>query len=108
MTPTRSRALRSGGGNGTRTHLSSPRAGFPNCRPRWTASAKQEHGWSSSTRRPALTDAIRSVMRYANFVLVPTQDGITDLKAIGRTVQLIRELDRPYAFALTFVKPGLP
>jgi chromosome partitioning protein len=55
---------------------------------------------------PALTDAIRSVMRYANFVLVPTQDGITDLKAIGRTVQLIRELDRPYAFALTFVKPG--
>jgi chromosome partitioning protein len=55
---------------------------------------------------PALTGAIRSVMRYANFVLVPTQDGITDLKAIGRTVQLIRELDRPYAFALTFVKPG--
>jgi chromosome partitioning protein len=37
---------------------------------------------------PALTDAIRSVMRYADFVLVPTQDGITDLKAIGRTVQL--------------------
>lgn len=55
---------------------------------------------------PALTEAIRSVMRHADFVLVPTQDGITDLKAIGRTVQLIRELDRPYAFALTFVKPG--
>jgi chromosome partitioning protein len=55
---------------------------------------------------PALTDAIRSVMQHADFVLVPTQDGITDLKAIGRTVQLIRELDRPYAFALTFVKPG--
>lgn len=55
---------------------------------------------------PALTEAIRSVIRHADFVLVPTQDGITDLKAIGRTVQLIRELDRPYAFALTFVKPG--
>src|SRR6266700_2884720 len=24
---------------------------------------------------PALTDAIRSVMQYANFILVPTQDG---------------------------------
>lgn len=55
---------------------------------------------------PALTDAIHAVMQHADFVLVPTQDGITDLKAIGRTVQLIRELDRPYAFALTFVKPG--
>jgi chromosome partitioning protein len=55
---------------------------------------------------PALTDAIHSVMQHADFVLVPTQDGITDLKAIGRTVQLIRDLDRPYAFALTFVKPG--
>lgn len=55
---------------------------------------------------PALTDAIRSVMQHADFILVPTQDGITDLKAIGRTVQLIRELDRPHAFALTFVKPG--
>lgn len=29
-------------------------------------------------------------MRHANFVLVSTQDGITDLKAIGRTVQLGR------------------
>jgi chromosome partitioning protein len=55
---------------------------------------------------PALTHAIHSVMQHADFVLVPTQDGITDLKAIGRTVQLIRDLDRPYAFALTFVKPG--
>lgn len=55
---------------------------------------------------PALTDAIRAVIRHADFVLVPTQDGITDLKAIGRTVQLVRDLDRPFAFALTFVKPG--
>lgn len=55
---------------------------------------------------PALTDAIKSVIQHADFVLVPTQDGITDLKAIGRTVELIRDLDRPYAFALTFVKSG--
>ena len=55
---------------------------------------------------PALTEAIAAVVRHADFVLIPTQDGITDLRAIGRTVQLVRTLDRPFAFALTFVKPG--
>jgi chromosome partitioning protein len=53
---------------------------------------------------PALTDAIRAVVEHADFVLVPTQDGKTDIAAIGSTVQLVRELDRPFAFALTFIK----
>jgi chromosome partitioning protein len=53
---------------------------------------------------PALTDAIRAVVAHADFVLVPTQDGKTDIAAIGSTVRLVRELDRPYAFALTFIK----
>lgn len=55
---------------------------------------------------PALTDAIRAVIEHADFVLVPTQDGKTDLAAIGSTVRLVRELDRPFAFALTFIKRG--
>lgn len=53
---------------------------------------------------PALTDAIRAVIQHADFVLVPTQDGKTDIAAIGSTVQLVRALDRRYAFALTFIK----
>lgn len=55
---------------------------------------------------PALTDAIRAVIEHADFVLVPTQDGKTDLAAIGSTVRLVRELNRPFAFALTFIKRG--
>jgi chromosome partitioning protein len=55
---------------------------------------------------PALTDAIRTVLEYADFVLVPTQDGKTDLTAIASTVRLVRELHRPFAFALTFIKRG--
>ena len=53
---------------------------------------------------PALTDAIRAVVEHADFVLIPTQDGKTDITAIGNTVRLVRELERPYAFALTFIK----
>ena len=53
---------------------------------------------------PALTDAIRAVVEHADFVLIPTQDGKTDITAIGNTVRLVRDLERPYAFALTFIK----
>jgi chromosome partitioning protein len=53
---------------------------------------------------PALTDAIQAVIEYADFVLIPTQDGKTDIAAISSTVRLVRELDKPYAFALTFIK----
>lgn len=55
---------------------------------------------------PAMTDAIRAVIEHADFVLIPTQDGKTDLAAIGSTVRMVRELDRPFAFALTFIKRG--
>ena len=53
---------------------------------------------------PALTDAIQAVIEHADFVLIPTQDGKTDIAAISSTVRLVRELDKPYAFALTFIK----
>lgn len=53
---------------------------------------------------PALTDAIQAVIGFADFVLIPTQDGKTDIAAISSTVRLVRELDKPYAFALTFIK----
>ena len=55
---------------------------------------------------PALTDAIRAVLEFADFVLIPTQDGKADLAAIGSTVRLVRGMERPYAFALNGVKKG--
>lgn len=55
---------------------------------------------------PALTDAIRAVLEFADFVLIPTQDGKADLAAVGSTVQLVRSMARPFAFALNCVKKG--
>ena len=55
---------------------------------------------------PALEAAIKDVLRHADFVVIPTQDGMTDLKAIVRTVQMVREVGVPFAFALNFVKMG--
>lgn len=55
---------------------------------------------------PALTEAIRAVLEHADFVLIPTQDGKADLAAVGDTVRLVRNLGKPYAFALNGVKTG--
>lgn len=55
---------------------------------------------------PALTEAIRAVLEHADFVLIPTQDGKADLAAVGDTVRLVRNLGKPYAFALNGVKMG--
>ena len=55
---------------------------------------------------PALTDAIRAVLEFADFVLIPTQDGKADLAAVGSTVRLVRGLGRRFAFALNCVKKG--
>lgn len=55
---------------------------------------------------PALTDAIREVLQFADFVLIPTQDGKADLAAVGSTVRLVRDIGKPYAFALNCVKKG--
>jgi chromosome partitioning protein len=55
---------------------------------------------------PALTDAIRAVLPFADFVLIPTQDGKADLAAVGSTVRLVRGMEKPYAFALNCVKRG--
>jgi len=52
---------------------------------------------------PANTDSIRAVLAHADFVLVPCQDGKTDMRAVTKTVAMVRELKKPFAFALTFV-----
>ena len=105
-TPTRSKASLNGGAIARQTHRNLLVGGIPELPETLARLGEAGAKLVVIDTPPALTDAIRSVMQHADFVLVPTQDGITDLKAIGRTVQLIRELDRPYAFALTFVKPG--
>jgi chromosome partitioning protein len=52
---------------------------------------------------PSNTDTLRLVIEHADFVLIPSQDGLSDLNAIRHTVAMVREVQRPYAMALTFV-----
>lgn len=54
---------------------------------------------------PAITDAIRDVVRLADFVLIPTRPSPHDLRAVGSTVDIAQEAGKPFAFALTQAKP---
>ena len=55
---------------------------------------------------PAITESIRAVVAQADFVLIPTRPSPHDLRAVGRTVELILAAQRPFAFAVTQAKPN--
>lgn len=54
---------------------------------------------------PAITAAIRDVVRLADLVLIPTRPSPHDLRAVGSTVNIAQETGRPFAFAVTQAKP---
>ena len=54
---------------------------------------------------PAITEAIRDVVRLADFVLIPTRPSPHDLRAVGSTVDIAQDAGRPFAFAVTQAKP---
>lgn len=54
---------------------------------------------------PAITAAIRDVVKLADFVLIPTRPSPHDLRAVGSTVDIAQETVRPFAFAVTQAKP---
>ena len=54
---------------------------------------------------PAITEAIRDVVKLADLVLIPTRPSPHDLRAVGSTVDLAQEAGRPFAFAVTQAKP---
>jgi chromosome partitioning protein len=53
---------------------------------------------------PAITTAIRAVVRTADFVIVPVKPSPHDLRSVGGTVELVREEGKPFAFVLTQAK----
>lgn len=55
---------------------------------------------------PAITESIRAVVMQADFVLIPTRPSPHDLRAVGRTVELAADANRPFAFAVTQAKPN--
>ena len=44
---------------------------------------------------PASTGSLGQVVKHADYVLIPTQDGISDISAISRTVEMAKELHKP-------------
>ncbi|ESL57031.1 hypothetical protein L458_05119 [Klebsiella pneumoniae BIDMC 22] len=55
---------------------------------------------------PAITAAIRDVVKLADLVLIPTRPSPHDLRAVGSTVDIAQEAGRPFSFAVTQAKPN--
>ena len=53
---------------------------------------------------PAITDAIRAVVRLGDFVLIPVKPSPHDLRSVGGTVEIVRQEGRPFAFVVTQAK----
>jgi chromosome partitioning protein len=53
---------------------------------------------------PAITDAIRAVVALADFVLIPVKPSPHDLRAVGRTVEIVQEQGKNFCFVLTQAK----
>jgi chromosome partitioning protein len=55
---------------------------------------------------PAITEAIRAVLATANLVVIPVRPSPHDLRAVGSTVELVRETGKSFVFAMTQAKPN--
>jgi chromosome partitioning protein len=53
---------------------------------------------------PAITEAIGAVLQSADFVVIPTRPSPHDLRAVGSTVELVRDAGKPFVFAVTQAK----
>lgn len=93
---------------GTRARLIRPRWH----RPAWPSWRAKLEGLAAAGFKlavidtpPAITAAIRDVVKLADLVLIPTRPSPHDLRAVGSTVDLAQEAGRPFAFAVTQAKP---
>lgn len=55
---------------------------------------------------PESNETIISTVKYADFILVPLKAGADDLRAIGQTLQLIKQVSKPFAFLLNEISPN--
>jgi chromosome partitioning protein len=55
---------------------------------------------------PAITEAIGAVVQSADLVLIPTRPSPHDLRAVGSTVSVVEEANKPFVFAVTQAKPN--
>lgn len=50
--------------------------------------------------QPTVTDTIREIIRYGDLVVIPTRPSPHDLRAIGPTVDLVEQCNKPMVFAI--------
>lgn len=55
---------------------------------------------------PAITEAITAVVELADLVVIPTRPSPHDLRAVGRTIELVQTAGKPFVFAVTQAKPN--
>ncbi|NYZ17980.1 ParA family protein [Azospirillum sp. RWY-5-1] len=53
---------------------------------------------------PSATEHIREVVALGSFVLIPVKPSPHDLRAVGRTVELVEAGGRPFGFVVTMAK----
>jgi chromosome partitioning protein len=53
---------------------------------------------------PAITEAIKAVVKLADFVLIPVKPSPHDLRSVGSTVEIVQGQGKPFAFVLTQAK----
>lgn len=53
---------------------------------------------------PAMTASIDAVIRLADLVVIPVRPSPHDLRAVGRTVEMVEEAEKPFLFVLSQVK----
>lgn len=55
---------------------------------------------------PAIAESIKSVVGLADLVIIPVRPSPHDLRAIGRTVDLVADAGKPFLFTLAQAKPN--
>ncbi len=53
---------------------------------------------------PAITDAIRAVVRLGDLVVIPVKPSPHDLRSVGGTVEIVKAEGRPFCFCVTQAK----
>ncbi len=71
----------------------------------WSSCASRASSSPSSTRLPAITMAIQSVISVAELIVVPTRPSPHDLRAVGATVDLCERAGKPLLFVVNAATP---
>lgn len=55
---------------------------------------------------PEANSVTKVIAEHGDFILIPMKAGSDDLRAVGHTLSLVKELKKPYAFVLNEIKPA--